>query len=139
MANFNKLILAGNLTRSVEIKNLPNGTTVGEFGIAVNEKFKEKEYVLFIDCTIFGKGAEIIAQYCQKGSQILLEGRLRLDVWTDKQGGGKRSKHSMIVDTFQFIGGKPQGQSQGPQRPQQQPAENPISDEQEFDPESIPF
>src|SRR3954453_10657775 len=110
MANYNKIILVGNLTRDPQLKYLPSQMAVVEFGLAVNHKFRTKtgedrEEVLFIDCACFGKGGEIINQYCQKGKQILVEGRLKYDTWEDKQGGGKRSKHSVVVDNFQFLGG----------------------------------
>jgi single-strand DNA-binding protein len=110
MANYNKVILVGNLTRDPQLKYLPSQMAVVDFGLAVNHKFKTKtgedrEEVLFIDCSCFGKGAEIINQYCQKGKQLLVEGRLKYDTWEDKQGGGKRSKHIVVVDNFQFLGG----------------------------------
>src|SRR4051812_18626750 len=115
MANYNKIILVGNLTRDPQLKYLPSQMAVCEFGLAVNHKFKTKtgedrEEVLFIDCACFGRGGEIINQYCTKGKQILVEGRLKYDTWEDKQGGGKRSKHSVVVDNFQFLGG---GRDQG--------------------------
>ena len=111
MANYNKVILVGNLTRDPQMKYLPSQMAVTEFGLAVNHKYKtksgeQKEEVLFVDCSIFGSGAEIINKYCQKGKQLLVEGRLKYDTWEDKQGGGKRSKHSVVVDTFQFLGGR---------------------------------
>jgi single-strand DNA-binding protein len=110
MANYNKIILVGNLTRDPQMRYLPSQMAVTDFGLAVNHKFKTKsgedrEEVLFIDCSSFGKAGEIINQYCQKGKQILVEGRLKYDTWEDKQGGGKRSKHSVVVDNFQFLGG----------------------------------
>src|SRR5438067_7231535 len=111
MANFNKIILVGNLTRDPQLKYLPSQMAVVDFGLAVNHKFKTKtgedhEEVLFIDCSCFGKGAEIINQYCTKGKQLLVEGRLKYDTWEDKQGGGKRSKHSVVVDNFQLLGSR---------------------------------
>lgn len=117
MANFNKVILVGNLTRDPQLRYLPSQMAVCEFGLAINHKFRTKdgqdrEEVLFIDCSCFGRGGEIINQYCQKGKQILVEGRLKYDTWEDKQGGGKRSKHSVVVDNFQLLGG-PQGGGQG--------------------------
>src|SRR3954467_12419544 len=132
MANYNKIILVGNLTRDPQLKYLPSQMAVVDFGLAVNHKFKTKtgedrEEVLFIDCSCFGKGAEIINQYCTKGKQLLVEGRLKYDTWEDKQGGGKRSKHTVVVDQFQFLGGQPGGgpsyqaggdeQSQAPRPP----------------------
>lgn len=114
MANYNKIILVGNLTRDPQMRYLPSQMAVTDFGLAVNHKFKTKtgedrEEVLFIDCSAFGKAGEIINQYCQKGKQILVEGRLKYDTWEDKQGGGKRSKHSVVVDNFQFLGGRETG------------------------------
>ena len=84
---------------------------VVEFGLAVNHKFRTKdgqdrEEVMFIDCSCFGKGAEVINTYCQKGKPLLVEGRLKLDTWEDKQGGGKRSKHTVQVDNFQLLGSR---------------------------------
>ena len=113
--NFNKIILAGRLTRDPEMTYLPtNQTPVTAFGIAVNRKWKgqdgqKKEDVMFIDCRIFGKQAETFKQYMSKGKAILIEGRLQLDRWED-QSGQKRSKHLIIVERFQFVGGDPQGQ-----------------------------
>jgi single-strand DNA-binding protein len=114
MANFNKVILVGNLTRDPQLRYLPSQMAVVDFGLAVNHKYRTKngedrEEVLFIDCSCFGKGAEIINQYCQKGKQLLVEGRLKYDTWEDKQGGGKRSKHSVSVDNFQLMGGRDGG------------------------------
>ena len=114
MANFNKVILVGNLTRDPQLRYLPSQMAVVDFGLAVNHKYRTKngedrEEVLFIDCSCFGKGAEIINQYCQKGKQLLVEGRLRYETWEDKQGGGKRSKHSVSVDNFQLMGGRDSG------------------------------
>lgn len=114
MASYNRIILVGNLTRDPQLKYLPSQMQVVEFGLAVNHKYRtrdgqERDEVLFVDCTCFGKGAEIINTYCQKGKQLLVEGRLKYDTWEDKQGGGKRSKHSVVVDNFQFLGGRDGG------------------------------
>lgn len=111
MANYNRIILVGNLTRDPQLKYLPSQMAVVEFGLAVNHKFRtkdgqERDEVLFIDCSCFGKGADIINRYCQKGKPLLVEGRLKYDTWEDKQGGGKRSKHSIVVDNFQLMGGR---------------------------------
>ena len=111
MASFNKVVLMGNLTRDPQLKYLPNQTPLVEFGLAMNHKYRtangeNREDVCFVDCTVFGRGAEVINQYCQKGKALLVEGRLKLDTWEDKNGGGKRSKHSVVVDNFQFVGGR---------------------------------
>lgn len=111
MANFNKVILAGNLTRDIELRHLPSNVPVGSFGLAVNEKWKDKqsgewvERANFVDCEAFGKSAEILAQYASKGSPLLVEGKLRFEQWDDKQSGQKRSKLKVVVETFQFLGG----------------------------------
>lgn len=110
MASFNKVILLGNLTRDPQLRYLPSQMAVCDFGLAVNRKFKtaqgeEREEVTFVDCTAFGKQAEVINQYCQKGKGLFIDGRLKFDTWEDKQGGGKRSKLSVVIENFQFIGG----------------------------------
>ena len=112
MANFNRVILMGNLTRDPELANTPNGTSICKFGIAVNRKFKERESTMFIDCTTWGKIGELIHQYSRKGDPIMIEGWLEFHSWEDKSSGQRRSKHSMTVENFQFLGGKPAGDSQ---------------------------
>ena len=107
---FNKVILAGNLTREIEMKNTPTGLAVANTGIACNRKFKSqtgesKEEVLFLDLTFFGRTAEIASQYLRRGSKVLVDGRLKLDQWTD-QSGQKRSKHSLVVESMKMLGGK---------------------------------
>lgn len=104
---FNKVILVGNLTRDCELRYLPSGSAVCTTGIATNRKFKnqmgeQKEEVCFVDITFFGRTAEIANQYLGRGKKVLVEGRLKLDQWTD-QSGGKRSKHSVIVDNLQML------------------------------------
>lgn len=114
MANYNKVLLMGNLTRDPQLKYLPSQMAVVEFGIAVNRKYRtssgeDREEVNFIDCTAWGKTGETINQYMQKGKPIFIEGRLKYDSWDDKQGGGKRSKLTVVVDNFQFVGGRDGG------------------------------
>lgn len=151
MANFNQITLVGNLTRDVQLKYLPNQTELAEWGMAVNRKFKvngeDREEVLFIDCKLFGKGAGVVNQYCQKGSQLLVSGRLAYETWEDKQGG-KRYTHSVVVENFQLMGSRRDDSSQEaqPARPraygtrQQKPAPQ-EPDLPNFDPaiDSIPF
>ena len=110
MRGYNRVILAGNLTRDPQLKYLPNQTAVVEFAIAVSRKWRtpegtEREEVCFVDCAAFGKQGEAINQYCTKGKPLLVEGRLKFDQWEDKQGGGKRSKHSVVVENFTLLGG----------------------------------
>src|SRR5918992_3756056 len=108
MPSFNKVVLMGNLTRDPALKHLPSNLVVAEFGLAVNRRYKtatgeDKEEVAFVDCTAFGRQAETISQYCTKGKPIFVEGRLKFDTWDDKQGGGKRSKLTVVVENFQFL------------------------------------
>ena len=118
MASFNKVLLMGNLTRDPQLKYLPSQTAVVEFGVACNRKFRtangeDKEEVTFVDVTSFGKQAEVINQYFQKGKPIFIEGRLKFDSWEDKQGGGKRSKLTVVIENFQFVGGRDGGGGEG--------------------------
>jgi len=111
MPNFNKVILAGNVTRAPETRYTPKGTPVCKFGLAINRQWKtdtgeKKEDVCFVDCTTFGKQAETFAQYVRKGHPVLVEGRLDLDTWEDKESGDKRQKLTVIVEGFQFLKGK---------------------------------
>jgi single-strand DNA-binding protein len=111
MANFNRCILAGNLTRDVELKSTPSGTSVTEIGLAINErrKTKEGEYVdetTFVDITLWGRTAEVAAEYLSKGSPVLIEGRLKLDTW-ETDDGQKRSKLRVVGERMQMLGKKP--------------------------------
>ena len=107
MANYNKVILVGNLTRDPQMSFLPSQTPVAEIGLAVNRRWRSKEgeqreETCFIDCRAYGKQAETINQYVKKGNPILIEGRLQLDTWEGKDGQ-KRSRHRVIVENFQFL------------------------------------
>lgn len=109
MANFNKVILVGNLTRDPELRYTPKGTAVAKFGLAINRTWRSetgevKEEVTFIDIDVFGKTAENVSQYMRKGSPLMVEGRLRLDTWEDKQTQQKRSKLGVVAETVQFLG-----------------------------------
>ncbi len=108
MANFNKVLLIGNLTRDPQLSYLPSQTAVVEFGLAVNRVWtgkdgQKKEEVCFVDCRAFAGQAETINKYLSKGKQVLIEGRLKFDSWA-AQDGSKRSKHSVVVENFQFLG-----------------------------------
>lgn len=114
MPSFNKVMLIGNLTRDVASKTLPSNTAVAEFGLAVNRKFRtqsgeDREEVVFVDCSAFGKTGETIAKWCQKGKPLFVEGRLKWDSWDDPKGG-KRSKLTVVVEHFQFLGSRDQGE-----------------------------
>jgi len=108
MANFNKVILAGNLTRDPEVRYTPKGTAIAKLGLAINRTWKNeagetKEEVTFVDVDAFGRTAEVISQYLKKGRPILVEGRLKLDQWDDKQTGQKRSRLGVVLENFQFL------------------------------------
>jgi single-strand DNA-binding protein len=109
MASFNKVILAGNLTRDPELRYTPKGTAIAKLALAVNRRWtgedgQQREEVTYVDIDAFGKQAETIAQYLKKGGGILLEGRLKLDQWDDKQTGQKRSRLGVVLDGFTFLG-----------------------------------
>jgi single-strand DNA-binding protein len=109
MASFNKVILVGNLTRDPELRYTPKGTAIAKIGLAVNrvwtnEAGEKKEEVTFVDVDVFGRTAENVGQYMRKGRPILIEGRLRLDQWDDKQTGQKKSKLGVVAETVQFLG-----------------------------------
>jgi single-strand DNA-binding protein len=114
---YNKIVLLGNLTRDVEIRYSQSGTAIGNCGIAVNRKWKtqtgeQKEEVMFVDITFFGRTAEIANQYLRKGAKVLVDGRLSLDQWT-AQDGQKRSKHSVTVENLQMLGGREDNYNSG--------------------------
>jgi single-strand DNA-binding protein len=134
LANFNKVILLGNLTRDPETRATQSGAQVTKFGMAINHKFKGqdgqlRESTCFVDLTAFGRTGEVIQQYCKKGKPLFVEGRLEYSQWQDKEGN-KKSKLEVIVENFQFVdagqrgegGGAPRAESggnrfAGPRRP----------------------
>src|SRR5438876_6271727 len=116
MASFNRVILAGNLTRDPELRYTPKGLAIAKIGLAINRTWKNeagetKEEVTFVDVDAFSRQAEVIAQYFKKGRPILIEGRLRLDQWDDKQTNQKRSKLGVVLETFSFIDTKQTNES----------------------------
>lgn len=109
MSSYNKVIIMGRLTRDPELRVTPNGNSVCAFSVATSRKFKGadgsmREETTFIDIDSFGKQAEVIAKYFNKGKPIFVEGRLKLDQW--ESNGEKRSKLKVMLETFQFVGGK---------------------------------
>ena len=158
---FNKIIMAGNLTRDIELRYSQSGSAIANTAIATSRKFsingEKKEETCFVDITFFGRSAEVANQYLHKGSKILVEGRLKLDTWNDNNGQ-KRSKHSVVVESMQMIGSRDTNNSQNqsytqgdqsttqnyqpppatayqPQQMQQQPQNDPNL----FNDEEIPF
>ena len=117
MANYNKILLMGNLTRDPQLSYLPSQTAVVEFGLAVNRTWTGKDgtkndSTCFVDCRAYGRTAENINKYLAKGKPIFIEGSLDFDSWT-AQDGTKRSKHRVFVENFQFISSPQGGSSSG--------------------------
>ena len=133
MANFNKVILAGNLTRDPELRYTPKGTAIASFGLAINRRWKSetgemKEEVTFVDVDAFGRQAEVVAQYMKKGRPFLVEGRLKLDTWEDKNTHQKQSKLKVILESFSFIDSKgPDAGAGGGAVPSGEPARRPAA------------
>lgn len=112
MASFNRVILLGNVTRDIDLKYTPGGTPVTDIGLAVNDKRKNSagewiEEVTFVDCTLWGRTAEVASEYLAKGAPVLIEGRLKLDTW--ETDGQKRSKLRVVGEKLQLLGRKPGG------------------------------
>jgi len=159
MASLNKVILLGNLTRQPELRYTSGGMALCEFGLAMNRRFtannQDREEVCFVDIVVWGKQGENCGKYLEKGSQIMLEGRLQLDQWQDKDTGAKRSKLRVVAEMVQFLnksdkagaegyeseGGyseeppqsQPQSQYQPPQQQQQQ-YQPPRQPQQQYQP-----
>lgn len=113
MSSYNKVILMGNLTRDPETRTAPSGAVIARFGMAVSRTYQtkdgeRKEEVTFVDVTAFGRQAEVIQKYFTKGKPIFFEGRLKFDQW-ETNAGQKRSKLSVVLEQFQFIGGNREG------------------------------
>ncbi len=112
---FNKVILVGNLTRDIELRYSQSGSAIEKSAIATSRKFtvngERREEVCFVDITFFGRSGEIANQYLRKGSKVLVEGRLVLEQWVD-QNGGKRSKHSVTVESMQMLDSKSDSMAQ---------------------------
>lgn len=142
MSSYNKVILMGNLTRDVEVRQVGSGNAVAQIGLAVNRSYtpkggEKREETTFIDCEAWGRTAEVMAQYLSKGRPVFIEGRLKLDTWQDKESGQNRSKLKVVVESFQFVGDRDGGEQPRQQQRRPQPAAaggyEPISDEE------IPF
>lgn len=118
MANFNKVYLIGNLTRDPELRVTPKGTAICQFGLAVNRQFKDesgatRDETTFVDIEAWGRQGETISKYCTKGRPLFVEGRLKFDQWEDKASGQKRSRLKVVLEGFQFLGGRGEGGPQG--------------------------
>lgn len=119
MASFNKVIIMGNLTRDPQVRYTPSGTAVSDLGLAVNRTWfdkqsnSKKEEVTFVDVTLWGRQAEVAGEYLSKGRSVLIEGRLSLDQWDDKDSGQKRSKLKVVCENMTMVGGRSDGGSGG--------------------------
>ncbi len=151
MASLNKVLLIGNLSRDPELRYTPKGTAVADIGVAVNRAYsgedgQKREEVTFVDVTLWGRHAEVAQQYLAKGRPVLIEGRLQLDSWDDKQTGQKRSRLRVVAENLQMLGnradskaGFPAAGAQGrtaPPPPRQKPPKDPDLD---TEPDDIPF
>lgn len=153
MANYNKVILVGNLTRDPELRYSPKGVAIAKLGLAVNRRWTSetgevREETTFVDIDAFGKQAETIATYCKKGRPLLVEGRLKLDQWEDKSGQ-KRTKLGVVLEAFSFLD-SPKGEPAPPAGPEPlrpsaapaapQPAEPPLPEPEGPPPDDdVPF
>lgn len=154
MANFNKVIIAGNLTRDPEVRYTPRGTAIARLSVALNRSYKTetgetREEVSYVDVDAFGRQAEVIAQYFRKGRPILIEGRLRQDRWEDKNTGQKQSKLLVVLESFSFLDSRGGGADAGadvappargstPSRPAA-PAAGGPEEEPPIDDDDVPF
>ena len=114
MANLNKVLLLGNVTRDPEIRYTPKGSAVCDLGVAVNRAYttdsgEKREEVTFVDVTLWGRTAEVAGEYLKKGRPVFVEGRLQMDTWDDKQTGQKRTRLRVVAENMQLLGGRPQG------------------------------
>lgn len=149
MASFNKVILMGNLTRDPELRYTPKGTAVARLGLAVNRRWtsetgEQKEETTFVDVEAWGPQAENISKYMKKGSPLLVEGRLRMDQWDDKQTGQKRTKLVVVCENSRFIGSAAQRENNIAEPPRGQgapPGQAPEIEETEVPPpdDDVPF
>jgi single-strand DNA-binding protein len=156
MANLNKVMLIGNLTRDPEIKYTPKGTAVAQLGLAINRFWsndagEKQEETTFVDVELWGRQAEVAGEYLKKGRPVFIEGRLKLDTWDDKTTGQKRSKMKVVGEQLQLLGSREGGggggsggeNSEGPRAsanrpapPPKRPAPDPDLDTPEDD---VPF
>lgn len=154
MPNLNRVTLMGNLTRDPEVKYTPKGTSVCQFGLAINSTYVKdgvkKTEVTFLDIEAWGNTADAIAKHLTKGQPIYVEGRLKTETWDDKQTGQKRHKLKVVLESFQFLSSRESGndeQDEAPRpqvqrEPSRQPAQRPkptADPDLDVEPDEIPF
>jgi single-strand DNA-binding protein len=153
MANFNRVILMGNLTRDPEIRYTPSGTAVGDLRMAVNRKYRtpdgqDREETCYVGVTVWRKQAETCGEYLRKGSPILVEGRLKYDEW--EKEGQKQSRLSVVAERVQFLGsprgaefrdgrGRPPAEKKPPARQEEPPGDGPPPSDIAGDDDNLPF
>jgi len=153
MANLNRVLLIGNLTRDPEIRYTPKGTAVADVGLAVNrvlntEEGERREEVTYVDVVLWARLAEIADQYLKKGRPVFIEGRLQLDSWDDKQTGQKGSRLGVVAENMQLLGSRSESEaaastttprrSSGPAAPAPRP-QQPKDPDLDAEPDDIPF
>ena len=144
MANLNKVLLLGNVTRDPEVRYTPKGSAVCDLGVAVNRSYttdsgEKREEVTFVDVTLWGRTAEVASEYLKKGRPVFVEGRLQMDTWDDKQTGQKRTRLRVVADNMQLLGGRPPGGAEPPGDSRQTSAPPKKSESSEPDEDEIPF
>jgi len=161
MPNVNKVILIGNVTRDPEIKYTPKGSAVTDVGLAINRNYtldngEKREETTFVEVTLWGRQAEVAAEYAKKGRPLYVEGRLQLDTWDDKTSGQKRTKLRIVGENIQLLGGRPGGSSPSggsefseqeprsqerpaPQRPSRPAPSQPSEPSEGSDADDVPF
>ena len=156
MANLNRVLLIGNLTRDPELRYTPKGTAVTEIGLAVNriysgEDGEKKEETTFVDVTLWARQAEIAGQYLKKGRPVFIEGRLQLGTWDDKQTGQKRSRLRVVAENLQLLGSRQDSEGsssfsssspaprRGPSALAPPPKPEPRDPDLDAEPDDIPF
>jgi single-strand DNA-binding protein len=140
MANVNRVMIIGRLTRNPEVTYTPKGTPVTSLGLAVNRSYKaddgtRQEETTFVEVQLWARTAEVAAQYLTKGAEVYIEGRLAQESWTDKQSGQKRSKTKDGAESMQMLSGRHENAPSGPARPagpNQRRAEAPMESETEI-------
>lgn len=142
MADFNKVMLLGNLTRDPEVRQLPSGTAVADIGLAINRKYRtqqgeDREETCFVTVSVFGRQAETCGQYLHKGSPVFVEGRLKYDSW--EKNGQKQSRLTVQAERVQFLGAPRRSEfGDAPARGGERPPRTPPSSEPASEPPAEP-
>jgi|SRR5215471_452001 single-strand DNA-binding protein len=144
MANLNKVLLLGNVTRDPEVRYTPKGSAVCDLGIAVNRAYttdsgEKREEVTFVDVTLWGRTAEVASEYLKKGRPVFIEGRLQMDSWDDKQTGQKRTRLRVVAENMQLLGGRPPSGAADATGESRQTSAPPKTSASEPDEDEIPF